>query len=157
MSIGMKMCCVCVYGRFMFFFFFQAEDGIRDLTVTGVQTCALPICSQPRSPTYEMREASTRWVPISIVRQVPNLNPSLETSSDVVLARMSRARGPHSPIVVIDEVMSASSAPATSWSRDHFPSDIPAAPPVTTLQWSSPSRMIVRSDLNPPFGLNTGV
>src|SRR5438128_4962607 len=28
----------------MFFFFFQAEDGIRDATVTGVQTCALPIC-----------------------------------------------------------------------------------------------------------------
>src|SRR2546427_5411012 len=28
---------------FCFFFFFQAEDGIRDLTVTGVQTCALPI------------------------------------------------------------------------------------------------------------------
>src|SRR5256886_4282780 len=27
------------------FFFFQAEDGIRDLTVTGVQTCALPIFS----------------------------------------------------------------------------------------------------------------
>src|SRR2546430_3433026 len=39
-----------VYHRFIhtdlvivFFFFFQAEDGIRDLTVTGVQTCALPI------------------------------------------------------------------------------------------------------------------
>src|SRR2546430_5020161 len=29
-----------------YFFFFQAEDGIRDLTVTGVQTCALPICPQ---------------------------------------------------------------------------------------------------------------
>src|SRR2546430_13184907 len=27
----------------IYFFFFQAEDGIRDLTVTGVQTCALPI------------------------------------------------------------------------------------------------------------------
>src|SRR2546430_4847315 len=27
----------------VYFFFFQAEDGIRDLTVTGVQTCALPI------------------------------------------------------------------------------------------------------------------
>src|SRR5256886_5376764 len=27
----------------LWFFFFQAEDGIRDLTVTGVQTCALPI------------------------------------------------------------------------------------------------------------------
>src|SRR2546426_8500294 len=29
-----------------FFFFFQAEDGIRDYKVTGVQTCALPIYSQ---------------------------------------------------------------------------------------------------------------
>src|SRR5256886_8893964 len=27
----------------LYIFFFQAEDGIRDLTVTGVQTCALPI------------------------------------------------------------------------------------------------------------------
>src|SRR5205085_8969566 len=45
--------CTCYYVRFLcvlfmshlilFFFFFQAEDGIRDLTVTGVQTCALPI------------------------------------------------------------------------------------------------------------------
>src|SRR2546430_9723290 len=31
-----------------FFFFFQAEDGIRDLTVTGVQTCALPISERRR-------------------------------------------------------------------------------------------------------------
>src|SRR5438874_5636859 len=28
----------------LIFFFFQAEDGIRDLYLTGVQTCALPIC-----------------------------------------------------------------------------------------------------------------
>src|SRR5207247_8392524 len=34
-----SMCWVC-----LFFFFFQAEDGIRDPLVTGVQTCALPIC-----------------------------------------------------------------------------------------------------------------
>src|SRR2546422_8138453 len=32
-------CRLCVWG----FFFFQAEDGIRDVAVTGVQTCALPI------------------------------------------------------------------------------------------------------------------
>src|SRR2546422_6245753 len=31
-----------------FFFFFQAEDGIRDVAVTGVQTCALPISGHPR-------------------------------------------------------------------------------------------------------------
>src|SRR5256885_10202624 len=30
------------------FFFFQAEDGIRDYKVTGVQTCALPICARGR-------------------------------------------------------------------------------------------------------------
>src|SRR6476620_12139663 len=33
---------------FWFFFFFQAEDGIRDIGVTGVQTCALPICMSAR-------------------------------------------------------------------------------------------------------------
>src|SRR5207253_4380137 len=34
-----------VFFFFFFFFFFQAEDGIRDGHVTGVQTCALPICN----------------------------------------------------------------------------------------------------------------
>src|SRR6478672_12404732 len=36
---------LCALKRFLslFFFFFQAEDGIRDLIVTGVQTCAFPI------------------------------------------------------------------------------------------------------------------
>src|SRR2546429_7137376 len=32
-----------LWGVFVVFFFFQAEDGIRDVAVTGVQTCALPI------------------------------------------------------------------------------------------------------------------
>src|SRR2546430_11699803 len=32
----------------LLYFFFQAEDGIRDLTVTGVQTCALPIYAPER-------------------------------------------------------------------------------------------------------------
>ena len=42
------------------FFFFQAEDGIRDDLVTGVQTCALPIWSRLRRhdkgvrPTYDI-------------------------------------------------------------------------------------------------------
>src|SRR5215469_17128912 len=35
------------------FFFFQAEDGIRDLYVTGVQTCALPICDAGPSAIIE--------------------------------------------------------------------------------------------------------
>src|SRR5690606_40294720 len=40
-------CFVCVF-IFLLFFFFQAEDGIRDFHVTGVQTCALPISSNGR-------------------------------------------------------------------------------------------------------------
>src|SRR5207248_3622086 len=34
------------------FFFFQAEDGIRDRTVTGVQTCALPISAMSGAPHF---------------------------------------------------------------------------------------------------------
>src|SRR5438270_13297654 len=46
-------------------FFFQAEDGIRDLTVTGVQTCALPICSRSTTgwcaTTGAGRSAARGW------------------------------------------------------------------------------------------------
>src|SRR5256885_6218208 len=42
----MKNANECRYDNF--FFFFQAEDGIRDYKVTGVQTCALPISRGPR-------------------------------------------------------------------------------------------------------------
>src|SRR2546422_5907701 len=37
----------------VFFFFFQAEDGIRDVAVTGVQTCALPISGPARGRRWE--------------------------------------------------------------------------------------------------------
>src|SRR3972149_7565150 len=41
----MTLCCCGLQEAviYIFIFFFQAEDGIRDLTVTGVQTCAFPI------------------------------------------------------------------------------------------------------------------
>src|SRR5688572_32523933 len=51
------------------FFFFQAEDGIRDLTVTGVQTCALPIWSLPTArsgfgvwPTTDFPRPGNGWI-----------------------------------------------------------------------------------------------
>src|SRR2546430_3736262 len=45
------------------FFFFQAEDGIRDLTVTGVQTCALPIYAYLRTLLTELGlEKEMAWV-----------------------------------------------------------------------------------------------
>src|SRR2546426_9232255 len=39
-----------MYPSHVFFFFFQAEDGIRDYKVTGVQTCALPISTAGPRP-----------------------------------------------------------------------------------------------------------
>src|SRR5256884_571143 len=39
-------------GDIVRFFFFQAEDGIRDVAVTGVQTCALPISPAPLEPHW---------------------------------------------------------------------------------------------------------
>src|SRR3989475_1666602 len=61
---SLDVCC-------LFFFFFQAEDGIRDLTVTGVQTCALPIsrvraqarqlAGRERDPA-RVAERLTHWV-----------------------------------------------------------------------------------------------
>src|SRR2546422_8629506 len=41
----------------LYFFFFQAEDGIRDVAVTGVQTCALPISMSCASGTIAVGEA----------------------------------------------------------------------------------------------------
>src|SRR2546427_2010832 len=45
---------------FVFFFFFQAEDGIRDLTVTGVQTCALPIFDPKQSDQWPAKRHNSR-------------------------------------------------------------------------------------------------
>src|SRR5437016_8129776 len=47
---------------FVFVFFFQAEDGIRDWSVTGVQTCALPISALPRDPVSSPRALERRPV-----------------------------------------------------------------------------------------------
>src|SRR5256886_5244664 len=52
--------CADVVTLFEFFFFFQAEDGIRDLTVTGVQTCALPISSVTSATTSRNRSSDGR-------------------------------------------------------------------------------------------------
>src|SRR2546430_11347760 len=46
--------------RCVFFFFFQAEDGIRDLTVTGVQTCALPIWIAASTSIFPL--SSCHWL-----------------------------------------------------------------------------------------------
>src|SRR2546429_2438628 len=51
--------CTCV------FFFFQAEDGIRDVAVTGVQTCALPISYENIGRTDEALYHSEAYLQVS--------------------------------------------------------------------------------------------
>src|SRR6266511_353855 len=62
----------------MLIFFFQAEDGIRDFHVTGVQTCALPIsCAFSASLTTTVfSQRSTRWFGASPRRATPKGLPS---------------------------------------------------------------------------------
>src|SRR2546430_8047523 len=58
----------------MLFFFFQAEDGIRDLTVTGVQTCALPICMARRG---RLRWYQIVWGPNKMTWDRGGLKPGM--------------------------------------------------------------------------------
>src|SRR6266487_5488295 len=62
-----------MYDLVFFFFFFQAEDGIRDGRVTGVQTCALPIYREPKQLHGRMNEG--------ISRETPDLAASQDTST----------------------------------------------------------------------------
>src|SRR5256886_13359261 len=70
-------------------FFFQAEDGIRDLTVTGVQTCALPISIRPfRGFHRETRlgngtedSAASRWKGRRVKRHEPEEKTPAESCS----------------------------------------------------------------------------
>src|SRR5688572_32578745 len=82
--------CLLVVDVF-FFFFFQAEDGIRDLTVTGVQTCALPI--------------SVRWVnngekPSSVIYF--HLYPNLRTGDQPVPANGATAEADEPRIEILE-------------------------------------------------------
>src|SRR5258707_13644411 len=69
----------------LFFFFFQAEDGIRDIGVTGVQTCALPILIN-QSLYPKLGFDPNAFAPVIVMAQVPNalfVNPDKVKASSV--------------------------------------------------------------------------
>src|SRR2546427_12260645 len=61
--------------RLLFFFFFQAEDGIRDLTVTGVQTCALPICHKGEWNATSIDFTNPAFAFVAAVKKAQSLDP----------------------------------------------------------------------------------
>src|SRR5437762_9858122 len=84
-----------VHKLVLIFFFFQAEDGIRDTSVTGVQTCALPIffhnISRRGSGLAASRESSSNVV-IACPPQDQNVASFLLLSTSPPGMRLSRSR-----------------------------------------------------------------
>src|SRR5215203_6772410 len=97
---------------YLFFFFFQAEDGIRDIGVTGVQTCALPISSganvtelddsRPRQFSGTLtwkrseerrvgKECRSRWSPYHYKKKKKQSEKFLSCSEDGLTAYQNRA------------------------------------------------------------------
>src|SRR5690348_17805911 len=87
---------LCYYNFFclFIFFFFQAEDGIRDGRVTGVQTCALPIsrCRSPPVCCYLARaysELEPAFVNVFVNRLDQCSNAQIECLSKSQVLRLS--------------------------------------------------------------------
>src|SRR5690606_5020971 len=62
------------------FLFFQAEDGIRDFHVTGVQTCALPICALALDPPLMLWDEPTAALDPILVAEVLEVMEDLARS-----------------------------------------------------------------------------
>src|SRR2546430_7020184 len=93
----------CATTVWCLFFFFQAEDGIRDLTVTGVQTCALPISI--RSDHKQQQSAEIRWRSFPrketlrwTDRKSTRLNSSHSQISYAVFCLKKKMSAAHSPL-----------------------------------------------------------
>src|SRR5262249_59773775 len=79
---------------FVCFFFFQAEDGIRDWSVTGVQTCALPISAHAGLPADAAGPAWAGVVPEDgPQRRRRRLPPRVARSEERRVGKERRGRG----------------------------------------------------------------
>src|SRR2546430_7895383 len=82
--LGHRFCFWSIGDGRLVFFFFQAEDGIRDLTVTGVQTCALPIFAT----YFSVARISFRSAPVRVASGL-----ALATASATGLGRSFTSSG----------------------------------------------------------------
>src|SRR5437016_8999999 len=97
---------------YCFFFFFQAEDGIRDWSVTGVQTCALPIFrTRPCHPFPSGAAGSWRTARRRASRRAARRRTSA--------ARQGRARGPRAARSARSEERRVGKECRSRWSAEH--------------------------------------
>src|SRR5256885_10498143 len=106
--MAMSCCCRCV------FFFFQAEDGIRDYKVTGVQTCALPILTfNTLVFENELAEAEQH------LRSIIAAGVDAAIVQDVGICRLIRQLSPDFPIHVRSEERRVGKECRSRWSPYH--------------------------------------
>src|SRR2546430_11256118 len=86
------------------FFFFQAEDGIRDLTVTGVQTCALPIfvTVTARRSTFPSRNTHTMSFPSECCTRSEEHTSELQSQSNLVCRLLLEKKKQNNPKMTHD-------------------------------------------------------
>src|SRR2546422_2509198 len=77
--------------RLCYFFFFQAEDGIRDVAVTGVQTCALPISGGTKGAGKAIADRFQRGGATVII--TARSAPTEKTDNHFIQADVSTAEG----------------------------------------------------------------
>src|SRR5699024_8350886 len=63
----------------LLYFFFQAEDGIRDRNVTGVQTCALPICINQVDSKHDNKHYDLKLLVHTFMESQKPLNTTLQS------------------------------------------------------------------------------
>src|SRR6266404_8431197 len=118
------------------FFFFQAEDGIRDKLVTGVQTCALPISPSPSSSPGQPSASTVAPRGVSEQRSRPSGIPSPSLSlghpraststPGGVSGHLSRPSGMLSPSESCEQPRTSTAAPATVLGQRSTPSGTPS-------------------------------
>src|SRR2546427_8884040 len=86
---GVYMCWRSLWAEVLFFFF-QAEDGIRDLTVTGVQTCALPISLSLAG----MALAASLFTALPAMAQNATPKVQIKTSMGDIVLELNEAKAP---------------------------------------------------------------
>src|SRR6266487_5417145 len=86
------------------FFFFQAEDGIRDGRVTGVQTCALPIYAAASAGSFAYR--TTNWVEGESLADALRRGPRpIPTAHTLVRDLLSAAEHAHARGVILRRIV----------------------------------------------------
>src|SRR5256885_10268993 len=96
-----------------FVFFFQAEDGIRDYKVTGVQTCALPICSA--GVTEQLNSRSRRRRRWRAARQFARFASSTMSRAETLIGPPRASP----PIVIRSEERRVGKECRSRWSPYH--------------------------------------